>query len=117
MVKMTHGLLKPKAIIALQEIEGLNEIRFSAKEGLTIGATARLAQVASHPDILKHYPALAHSVQVMANVEVRNMGTVAGNLCNAAPSADSAPPLIAMEAKVTLASLNGETAVALGSVL
>ena len=117
MVKMTHGLLKPKAIIALQEIEGLNEIRFSAKEGLTIGATARLAEVASHPDILKHYPALAHSVQVMANVEVRNMGTVAGNLCNAAPSADSAPPLIAMEAKVTLASLNGETAVALGSVL
>lgn len=114
MVKMTHGLLKPKAIIALQEIEGLEGIRFDAEEGLTIGATARLAEVASHPDILKHYPALAHSVQVMANVEVRNMGTVAGNLCNAAPSADSAPPLIAMEAKVTLASLNGERQLPLG---
>jgi carbon-monoxide dehydrogenase medium subunit len=113
MVKMTHGLLKPKAIIALQEIEGLNEIHFSAKEGLTIGATARLAEVASHPDILKHYPAIAHSVQVMANVEVRNMGTVAGNLCNAALSADSAPPL-AMEANVKLASLNGERLLPLG---
>ena len=106
-VKMTHGRLKPKAIIALQEIEGLSEIRFDPKEGLTIGATARLAQVASHPDVLRHYPALAHAVQVMANVEVRNMGTVVGNLCNAAPSADSAPPLMAMEAEVTLASLDG----------
>jgi carbon-monoxide dehydrogenase medium subunit len=44
----------------------------------------------------------------MANVGVRNMGTVAGNLCNAAPSADTAPPLIAMNAEVTLVSLKGE---------
>ncbi len=113
MVKMTHGRLKPKAVIALGEIEELNGIRFDAKEGLTIGATARLAEVASHPDILNHYPALAHSVQVMANVEVRNMGTVAGNLCNAAPSADSAPPLIVMGAEVTLASVSAKRRVAL----
>jgi CO/xanthine dehydrogenase FAD-binding subunit len=106
-VKMTHGRLKPKAIISLREIDGLNEIRFHAEEGLTIGATARLAEVASHPDILNHYPALAYAVSCMANVEVRNMGTVVGNLCNAAPSADSAPPLMVMGAEVSLASLNG----------
>ncbi|MCX5873255.1 MAG: xanthine dehydrogenase family protein subunit M [Deltaproteobacteria bacterium] len=107
-VKMTHGRLKPNTIIGLQRIEGLNEIRFSAKEGLTIGATARLAQVASHPDILKHYPAFAYAAQVMANVQVRNMGTVAGNLCNAAPSAENAPPLMAMKAEVTVVGLKGE---------
>ena len=108
MVKMSAGRLKPTGIIALMGIEGLDGIRFHPKEGLTIGATARLSEVASHPDILNHYPALSHAVQVMANVEVRNMGTVAGNLCNAAPSADTAPPLIAMGAEVTLASLKGE---------
>jgi CO/xanthine dehydrogenase FAD-binding subunit len=108
MVKMSHGRLKPTGIIGLMDIEGLDGIRFHPKEGLTIGATARLSEVTSHPDILNHYPALAHAVQVMANVEVRNMGTVAGNLCNAAPSADTAPPLIAMGAEVTLASLKGE---------
>jgi carbon-monoxide dehydrogenase medium subunit len=107
-VKMNHGRLKPKALIALEGIEGLNRIRFHAQEGLTIGATARLAEVASHPDIVKHYPAVAHAAQVMANVGVRNMGTVAGNLCNAAPSADTAPPLIVMAAEVTLVSLKGE---------
>jgi CO/xanthine dehydrogenase FAD-binding subunit len=108
MVKMTHGLLKPKAIISLYEIEGMNKIRFDAKEGLTIGATARLAEVASHPDVLNRYPALSEAILTMANCEVRNMGTVAGNLCNAAPSADTAPPLITMGAEVTLASVKGE---------
>jgi CO/xanthine dehydrogenase FAD-binding subunit len=108
MVKMTHGLLKPKAIISLYEIEGMNVIRFDAKKGLTIGATARLAEVASHPDVLAHYPALSEAILTMANCEVRNMGTVAGNLCNAAPSADTAPPLITMGAEVALASVNGE---------
>lgn len=108
MVKMSHGLLKPKAIIALRAIESLDAIRFDPNGGLSIGATARLADVASHADILRHYPAIAHSVQVMANVEVRNMGTVAGNLCNAAPSADTAPPLITMGAEVILKSVEGE---------
>ncbi|MGO9118595.1 MAG: FAD binding domain-containing protein [Desulfomonilaceae bacterium] len=108
MVKMSAGRLKPKVIIHLMDIEGLDGIHFDPTEGLTLGATARLAEVASHPDILENYPALAHAVQVMANVEVRHMATVAGNLCNAAPSADTAPPLIAMGAQVTLASVNGE---------
>ena len=90
------------------DIEGLDGIHFHPTEGLTLGATARLAEVASHPDILENYPALTYAVQVMANVEVRHMATVAGNLCNAAPSADTAPPLIAMGAEVTLASLKGE---------
>jgi CO/xanthine dehydrogenase FAD-binding subunit len=75
---------------------------------LTIGATARISEVISHQDVLKYYPALAYAGQVMANVQVRNMGTITGNLCNAAPSADNAPPLIAMGAVVTLASLKGE---------
>ncbi|MBI4965445.1 MAG: xanthine dehydrogenase family protein subunit M [Desulfomonile tiedjei] len=108
LVKMNHGRLKPKAIIGIQGIDELNGVRFDAKEGLTIGATARLAEVASHPDVLNYYPALVNAILSMANVEVRNMGTVAGNLCNAAPSADSAPPLMTMGAEVTLVSLKGE---------
>lgn len=108
MVKMSAGRLKANAVIRLMDIEGLAGIRFHPEEGLTLGATARLAEVASHPDVLNHYPALAHAILVMANQEVRHMATVAGNLCNAAPSADTAPPLIAMGAEVTLESLKGE---------
>ncbi len=108
MVKMSHGRLKPGALIALHGIGGLNGLRFDPKDGLTIGACARLAEVASHPDVVNHYPALANAILSMANVEVRNMGTVAGNICNAAPSADTAPPLMTMRAEATLRSLKGE---------
>ncbi len=108
MVKMSHGLLKPEALIAIQGIGELDGIRFDAEQGLTIGAGARLAETAAHPDVINHYPALVHAILSMANVEVRNMGTVAGNLCNAAPSADTAPPLMTMKAEVTLRSLKGE---------
>jgi len=108
LVKMNHGLLKPRAVIAIKGIEDLRHIRFQAKKGLTIGATALLAEVASHRDIRRHYPAVAYAAQETANVQIRNMGTVAGNLCNAAPSADNAPTLMAMGAEVTLVSLKGE---------
>lgn len=108
LVRMKHGLLKPRTVIELKGIEGLNKIQFQAKKGLTIGATALLADVATHPDILKRYPAVAAAAEETANVQIRNMGTVGGNLCNAAPSADNAPTLMALKAEAHLVSLKGE---------
>jgi len=108
LVKIRHRLVKPQAVVALKKIRGLNQISFSKNEGLTIGATALLADVAAHPIILKRYPAIACAAQVTATVQVRNMGTVLGNLCNAAPSADNAPTLMAMGAELTLMSIKGE---------
>ena len=107
-MKMNRGLVKPAAIISLSRIKGLNKIDFDPRRGLTIGATALIAEVASHHEIKKRYPAIAHATGVMANVQIRNMGTVAGNLCNAAPSADNAPPLMAMGAEVTLTGMKGD---------
>ncbi len=106
MVKMSHGRLKPKTIISLKEIPDLHYINFAGADGMDIGATALLSEVLASNEIATHYPALIEAVQMMANVEVRNMATVAGNLCNAAPSADSAPPLMVMGAVVNLASAN-----------
>ena len=108
LVKMNHGLLKPDSVIALKHIKGLDDITFDPKEGLKIGATALLANVAGHPDILKHYPAVAAAAKETANVQIRNMGTVAGNICNAAPSADNAPSLLAMNAEVVINGAEGE---------
>jgi len=107
-MKMDRGLLKPATIIGLNRIKGLHKIDFNPRKGLTIGAMALIAEVASHPDIKRRYPAIAYAAGVMANVQIRNMGTVAGNLCNAAPSADNAPTLIAMGADVTLTSMRGD---------
>ena len=104
MVKMSHGRLKPRTIINLKEIPELHYIKFNPQNGLEIGSTALLSEVLNHADIIEHYPALIQAVQTMANIEVRNMATLAGNLCNAAPSADSDPQLMGMDAEVYLVS-------------
>lgn len=102
LLKKRRGLLKAEAVIDLQKIKGMNRISFEEGKGLTIGAMARLADVEIHPIIRDKYPAVADAARATANIQIRNMGTVAGNLCNAAPSAENAPVLIAMGAKVTL---------------
>ncbi len=102
LIKMRHAGLKPKAIISVKRIAGLDTIAFDEKRGLIIGAAALLADVANHPDVLKHYPTVAQAARGTANAQVRNMGTVIGNLCNASPSADNAPALLAMGADVRI---------------
>lgn len=104
LVKMRNGRMKPGAVIALEKIQNLSEISFDAGKGLTIGAAAKVSDVASNSEILQYYPALAKAAGVMANVQVRNMATIGGNLCNAAPSAENAPPLMALGAYATIAS-------------
>ncbi len=107
MVKMGHGLAAPSMLVALKEIEGLNKIQFDPSKGLSIGATALLVEVAEHPDVLRYYPAMAQAAKKTANTQIRNMATLAGNLCNAAPSADNAPVLLARGAEVDIACQNG----------
>lgn len=114
LVEARYHLVKPKVVIGIKKIKGLDRIVFDKKKGLTIGATALLADVASHPDVLETFPAIAYAAQETATVQIRNMGTVIGNLCNAAPSADNAPGLIAMGAEVTVMGPDGEKRVPLG---
>lgn len=108
LVKMSHGRMEPKALITLETIEGLRDIHLDQTRGLMIGSNTKLVDILGNVEIQNHYPALVDAVKVMANVEVRNMGTVVGNICNAAPSAETGPPLIAMEAVATLLGLGGE---------
>jgi CO/xanthine dehydrogenase FAD-binding subunit len=113
MVKIRHRALFPKQIISLKKIDGLDAITFDEKSGLTIGATALLSDIASNPMVLEHYPTVAEAAESTANVQVRNMGTVVGNLCNASPSADNAPTLVALNATVNIAGPSGTRSMAL----
>ncbi len=112
--KLRAGLMDVHHLVSLSRVPGLNRITFQEDDGLVIGAGARLAEVAAHPEVRKHYPALAHACSVMATNQVRNMGTVAGNLANSAPSADTAAPLLAYNAAVILVERGGRRHVPLG---
>ncbi|MBI5583542.1 MAG: xanthine dehydrogenase family protein subunit M [Deltaproteobacteria bacterium] len=113
LIRMRHGLVTPSAVIYLGDIAALRTIFYKSKTGLTIGAMARLVEVVAHPDIRRRYPAVADAALETANVQVRNLGTVGGNLCNAAPSADNAPTLLALGAEMVLAGPKGDRRVAL----
>lgn len=108
MVKMRLRTISPEVIISLKYIPNLDTIETDPQKGLTIGATALLADVAAHPDIQRYFPAIAAAAGETANVQVRNMGTVVGNLCNASPSADNAPTLLVMDATVHIVGPEGK---------
>lgn len=105
---LKRGSIKAKMIVGLKSIKELNHIAFHREKGLTIGATALLADVAKHSAIRRHYPSIAAAAQGTANVQVRNMGTVVGNLCNASPSADNAPMLLVLDGSLTIVGPDGE---------
>jgi carbon-monoxide dehydrogenase medium subunit len=97
LVRMHDGAWRPEAVINLKRIRGLDAIK--NKEGrLWIGARVTLTQVGESPEVAKVLPMLTDTVYDMASCQIRNLATVVGNLCNASPAADLAPPLLCADA-------------------
>lgn len=106
MVAMRAAACTPEHIVDLNEIVELNYIK--EEEGyIKIGATATHAQVASSPVTAK-LPALIDACSRIGSPQIRNRGTITGNICNASPAADSAPPLLVHDAEVVIKSLDEE---------
>lgn len=101
MVRYKKGALKPRALISLGRIPGLDYVREEAG-AVEIGGLASLRQLELSPLIARSFPVLHDALAGMASVQIRNVATMAGNVCNAAPSADTAPPLLALDAEVVL---------------
>ena len=101
---MKHRLLAPEYIIDIKGLSDLDFIKFDEKDGLKIGALTTHRSLEKSPVILEKYSVLSEMEENVASVETRNWGTVAGDLCNADPAVDPAPPLIVLDAKLTIAS-------------
>lgn len=93
--------LRPRRLVWVLGIRELASIR-SDGGVLRIGAGVRLSDVEAHREVLTRFPALAEAINVIGGTQVRNMATLAGNLCNASPGADTPPILLALGAEVEL---------------
>lgn len=102
------GITTPGHIVSIRGIRELDYIKFDKEAGLRIGAAAVLHDIERHPDVLRYFPMLYQGVHSMASAQIRNAGTLVGNICNAVPSADTAPALLALDAMVRLAGPSGE---------
>lgn len=107
LVKMKTIDLKTNYLINIKNIPELNFIDTS--DGLKIGAAVPLSHIERIEKVKERYPALFEGIKSMAAIAVRNMGTIAGNICNASPAADIVPSLIAYGAEVKLVSKRGES--------
>lgn len=95
----------------LIDLKGLDKLRcatFDEAEGLTIGALATMRELIRNADVRKYYPALLDALSTVGSVQVRSKATIAGNICNASPAADSAGPLLLYDAVVRIRSREGE---------
>lgn len=108
LIYMKSGRVAPSYLVDIKRIPGLDRIAFDEAEGLRIGALTRLADVADHPIIRERFPMAAAGAESIGTIQVRNKGTIGGNLCNAAPSADMAPPIIAFGTAVKIVGPKGE---------
>lgn len=97
----------PATIVSLDRVSELRGIDFSETDGLRLGAGATMTDVASHPAVRERYAALAEGAGVVGSLQTMNMATIGGNVCNAAPSADTAPPLLVYEAEAVIVGSNG----------
>jgi len=110
-LQMETGRHKPEAVIYLGRIPELQVIRFDERTGLTVGALATLRELETHPRVRERYPTLARGAAEVGSVQIRNLATLGGNLCNASPSADTSTSLLSLDAQVKIAGTSGERTV------
>jgi CO/xanthine dehydrogenase FAD-binding subunit len=97
---MRTGALKPKYLIDLARITGLDYITYDKMGVLSIGALTILRSIEISRIVKEKYSVLCEAIHQMAWPRIRNMGTLSGNICRASPSADTAPPLLVLESEV-----------------
>ena len=108
MLVMRQRMLNPSHIISVQKIPELQGISWDDTSGLRIGALSRHTDIAQSELVRQHHPMLAQMAAQVANPQVRNQGTIGGNLCYGDPSTDPPGALMALGAQVILASARGE---------
>ena len=110
-------LKRPPALVSLRGIDALSRIEVAPDGRLRIGAALCLTDIGAHAEVRTHYPALIEAIYVFGGTQIQNAATLGGNLCNASPVADSAPPLLVYGAHVELAGPKGRRTLPLEAFL
>lgn len=110
-IVMKQGLLQPKALVNIKKIQELQGIRFDPAEGLIIGALVTHHEIETSKVVSEKFPILCEVEREVANIRVRNVGTVGGNLASGEPLTDLAQVFISLGARVRISGPSGERVV------
>src|SRR4029077_6325378 len=106
-IRLRDGAIQPQMVVDIKRIAELDDEIREGDGGLTVGAHTTMTDIAADPRIRRDFPALAEAGAVVGSVQIRNRATLAGNICNASPAADTAPALLAYGALVNVIGPSG----------
>lgn len=107
-ILMKQGLYQPKALVNIKKIAQLKGILYNAKDGLMIGALVTHRELETSTLVKEKFPVLCEAEREVANIRVRNMGTVGGNLASGEPLTDLSQIFIALDAKLKISGPSGQ---------
>jgi aerobic carbon-monoxide dehydrogenase medium subunit len=107
-ILMKQGLYQPKALVNIKKISELKGIKYDANEGLGIGALVTHREIETSALVREKFPVLSEAEREVANIRVRNMGTVGGNLASGEPLTDLSQIFISLDGKAKIAGPNGQ---------
>ncbi len=108
LIKTREGKMAGCTLIGIRHLKELNGVERRENGDLYIGAATTFSHLTGDPLIQKYVPVLGEAVDQVGGPQVRNIGTIGGNLCNGAVSADSAPAVFSLDARLRIVSLRGE---------
>jgi len=111
---MKHKAILPSRVVSLHKVGGLDFVR-EENSKVRIGALATHSQLSKNALLNENAPMISEAVSLIGSWQIRNIATIGGNLCNASPAADSAVPLLALDARVVIADRDGEKEMPLSS--
>ena len=110
LVRMRGGYIEPDLVVDIKRIKGLREVKKSAG-GFSIGAAVSCAEMGENKALRKAWPGVVEAANLIGSKQIQGRCTIAGNLCNASPAADSVPALMAAGAKAVIAGPKGRRTV------
>jgi len=106
-IRLRDGTVRPRVVVDVKRVAELGADLREADGALAIGARAVMTDIAADERIRRDFTALAEAAAVVGSIQIRNRATLAGNICNASPAADTSPALLVYGATVVAAGSSG----------
>ncbi|MHB8205567.1 MAG: FAD binding domain-containing protein [Desulfomonilaceae bacterium] len=105
MISLRSGSCTPKFVLDISRLSEIRSVKQHA-EVIKIGAILTYSELIAHPLIVKTFPALSAAMSCVGSLQIRNVGTLGGNIANSSPAADSIPPMMIHDAQVMIQKIN-----------
>ncbi|UUV05313.1 xanthine dehydrogenase family protein subunit M [Ruegeria sp. YS9] len=116
LVQLRSELVTPDTLIDIKKIDGVRDITRNDDGSWTIGVAVTGAEMSEHPDLGRDWPGVVEAMDLIGSTQIQGRATLAGNLCNGSPAADSVPAMVAAGVTVTVTGPDGTRDVAVEDI-